>query len=270
MVAGAVGADGIAQKPGEIPVSRIKPAYEQVANQLRDLIVSGRLVPGDRLPVEAKLSATFGVSRSTVREALRSLTAQNLVYTSRGVTGGTFVADTTPGLLSSYLETGLSLLSGMDAITAEELLEARELFEVPATRLAAERRTQVHIDNMRAAIERESGAPGRGAKFERNTHFHTIVLDAAGNKLVEVMTVPIFGVIHSRFLRDDVPAGFWGQVDKDHLAILGHIEAGDGDAAAEAMRVHLTRLRETYQPARTADQPARTADQPARAAGRRG
>ncbi len=242
-----VGGDPAAGTSDEIPVSRIKPAYEQVANQLRDLIVSGRLLPGDQLPVEAKLSATFGVSRSTVREALRSLAAQNLVYTSRGVTGGTFVAATTPGLLSSYLETGLSLLSGMDAITEDELLEARELFEVPATGLAAKRRTPGHIEEMRTAIERESQAKGRGAKFERNTEFHTLVLSAAGNKLVEVMTVPIFGVIRSRFLHDDVPKRFWVEVDDDHLAILGHIEAGDPDAAMTAMQRHLIRLRGAYQ-----------------------
>lgn len=231
----------------EIPVSRIKPAYEQVADQLRDLIVSGRLTPGDRLPVEAKLSATFGVSRSTVREALRSLTAQNLVYTSRGVAGGTFVSATTPGLLTSYLETGLSLLSGMDAITADELLEARELVEAPAARLAAQRRTADDIAEMRAAIERESGGTGRGAKFEHNTQFHVLVLTAAGNKLVEVLTLPIFSVIRTRFLRDDVPRQTWSQVDGDHLAILQHIEAGDGDAAMQDMREHLIRLRATYQ-----------------------
>lgn len=243
MVAG----DGTTRVSDQLAVTRIKPAYEQVADQLRDLIVSGELLPGDRLPVEAKLSSTFGVSRSTVREALRSLAAQNLVYTSRGVTGGTFVAATTPDLLSSYLETGLGLLSGMDAITADELLEARELFEAPAARLAAERRTQGHIDELRAAIGRESRAAGRGARFERNTQFHAIVLDAAGNRLIEVMTLPIFGVIRSRFLGEDVPRQFWAQVDADHLAILDRIEAGDGDGAVTAMRGHLARLRETYQ-----------------------
>ena len=239
--------DATARISDEIPVSRIKPAYEQVTDQLRVLIVSGRLAPGDRLPVEAKLSAAFGVSRSTVREALRSLTAQNLVYTSRGVTGGTFVAATTPDQLSSYLETGLSLLSGMDAITVSELLETREMFEPPAARLAAERRTEAHIAEMRAAIERESRATGRSARFECNTRFHTLILSAGGNKLAEVMTVPIFGVIRSRFLRDDVPGEFWPQVDDDHLTVLRHIEAGDGDAAMTAMRDHLARLREAYQ-----------------------
>ena len=249
MVVGAADADNAARAPSEISVSRIKPAYEQVADQLRDLIVSGRLLPGDRLPVEARLSATFGVSRSTVREALRSLTAQNLVSTSRGVTGGTFVSDTTPRLLISHLEARLGLLSATDAITAAELLEARELFEVPAAKLAAQRRTQGQVEVMRAVIERELRLPGRGGEFEHNSQFHALVLDACGNRLVEVLTAPIFAVIRSRFLRDDVPRRFWFQVDKDHLSILGHIEAADGDAAAHAMRIHLTRLRKTYQPA---------------------
>jgi GntR family transcriptional regulator, transcriptional repressor for pyruvate dehydrogenase complex len=238
--------DTKARTSGEIPVSRIKPAYEQVADQLRDLIVSGTLSPGDQLPVEAKLSARFGVSRSTVREALRVLTAQNLVYTSRGVAGGTFVTATTPGLLSSYLETGLSLLSGMEAISAAELIEARELYEAPAARLAAERRTAEDIASMRAAIEQESRSSSRGARFEHNTQFHVLVLAAAGNRLVEVLTLPIFGVIRARFLREDVPGQVWSQVDGDHLAILRHIEAGDGDAAMQQMREHLTRLRDTY------------------------
>ena len=243
----AAGTGSPTRTAGEIAVSRIKPAYEQVADQLRDLIVSGELQPGDRLPVEGKLSSTFGVSRSTVREALRALAAQNLVYTSRGVSGGTFVADASPGLLSSYLETGLSLLSGADQITPAELMEARELIEVPATRLAAERRTQDHLVAMHDAIEKEMVASSRGGRFEQNSHFHALILEAAGNRLVEVLTLPIFGVIRKRFLSDETPKRFWGQVDQDHISILDHVQAGDADAAAEAMQNHLASLRAVYE-----------------------
>lgn len=238
-VLGSLGAD--------ITVTRIKTAYEQVVDQLRDLIVSGGLQPGDRLPVEGKLAATFGVSRGTVREALRVLAAQNLVYTSRGVAGGTFIADASPGLLSSYLETGLSLLSGTDQITPAEVLEARELIEVPATRLAAQRRTEEQLQEMRAAVDHEMTASSRGGRFEHNSRFHAVVLEAAGNRLVEVLTLPMFGVIRKRFLRDDAPSRFWSQVDQDHLAILQHLEAGDADVAAETMRDHLAKLRAVYE-----------------------
>jgi GntR family transcriptional repressor for pyruvate dehydrogenase complex len=135
-----------------LSVKRIRPAYEQVAEQLRELILNGTLSPGDQLPVEAELSAVFGVSRSTVREALRMLSSQSLIYTARGVTGGTFVAETSPDAISDFLETSIGLLSGSHEITADELLEARDLLEVPAARLAALRRTDEHLEAMRQAI----------------------------------------------------------------------------------------------------------------------
>jgi GntR family transcriptional repressor for pyruvate dehydrogenase complex len=243
--AGGVLATGVVAA-GELAVNRIRPAYEQVADQIRDLILSKRLVPGDRLPNEGKLSTTFGVSRSTVREALRVLSAQDLVYTSRGVSGGTFVADTKPSAITAYLENGLSLLSGTDALTTAELLEAREMFEVPATRLAALRATPDDISAMRLAIKQEAAAVDRSTRFERNSHFHVLMLAAGKNRLAEVFVTPIFSVIRARFVRDDAPPRFWRQIDTDHETILAHVEKGAADEAAEAMRAHLARLRKTY------------------------
>ena len=232
---------------GEFAVSKIRPAYEQVAEQIRNLILTKRLVPGDQLPVEGKLSATFGVSRSTVREALRVLSAQSLIYTARGVSGGTFVADTTPQVITAYLENGLSLLSGTDGLSSTELLEARELLEVPISRLAAQRASAAQIAQMREAIEQEAAATDRGARFEHNSQFHVLMLEAAGNRLIEVLVAPVFSVIRARFLRDDVASKFWTQVDSDHSAILECVAAGDADGAATAMQEHLARLRKTYQ-----------------------
>jgi len=67
-----------------VAVRRVLKAYEQIAEQLRDLILGGRLSPGERLPTEAMLAKQFGVSRATVRESLRVLTAQNLIRTAKG------------------------------------------------------------------------------------------------------------------------------------------------------------------------------------------
>ena len=87
------------------------PAYQELANRLRDQILAGTFTPGDRLPIEPELSALYGVSRSTVREALRVLSSQNLVTTVRGVTGGTFVIRPEPDQISSYLQASFSLLT---------------------------------------------------------------------------------------------------------------------------------------------------------------
>ena len=74
-----------------LPLRRVRKGYEQVADQLRELIVTGELPQGGRLPTETELARQLGVSRTTVREALRLLAAQGLIRTAKGQTGGSYV-----------------------------------------------------------------------------------------------------------------------------------------------------------------------------------
>lgn len=230
--------------PG-LAIKRIRPAYEQVAEQLRALVLGGTVAPGDRLPVEGDLSAEFGVSRSTIREAIRLLSSQSLVYTVRGPAGGTFVSAADPDSVRDYLETSIGLLSGNEGISVGDLLEVREVLEVPAARLAAQRRTDEHLALMRDAIEREKQRSDRGERFELNHQFHAQVLAAAGNPLLTVVTDPVYRVIQTRFLKDE-SRPFYNRVHDEHVALLGFIERGDGDGAAQAMHEHLVQLRDTY------------------------
>ncbi|WP_165777700.1 FadR/GntR family transcriptional regulator [Amycolatopsis antarctica] len=224
-------------------VARVRSAYQQVADQLRQLIITGKLTPGDRLPSEAELGQAFGVSRSTVREALRSLTSQNLVYTSRGVNGGSFVADADPRSISAYLETSLGLLSA-GGLTVDELLAVREMLEVPAARLAATERSESDLLALRTAVEQENTEAG--PQHEHPQHFHILLLTCSHNSLLEVVTQPIFSVLKNRFLRGNAPATFWDQVCGDHANMVEAIERRDADAAGSLMQEHLHRLRETY------------------------
>src|SRR5262245_36778413 len=79
-----------------LPVIKLRPAYLQVSEQLRELVLSGWLKAGERLPSEPELAAQFGTSRSTVREAIRILAADGLLTTVRGVNGGSFATPPTP------------------------------------------------------------------------------------------------------------------------------------------------------------------------------
>lgn len=227
-------------------VSRVLPAYQQVADQLRDRILDGSLGSGDRLPPELDLAKIFGVSRSTVREALRVLASRDLIYTTRGTTGGTFVSRVQFDKVSDYLETSLGLMSGTDDITLAELLEARELLEVPAAGLAALRHQKHHLEQMRVVVEREQQTRGRGMKFREHRTFHGIVVDAADNGLLGVMTEPVFRVLQARLARHEIDTGFWKQVDDDHLDILARIEDRDSEGAADAMKAHLAKLSVAY------------------------
>lgn len=238
--------DGLTLPGDRLGVSRVRPAYQQVADQLLDLILSGQLASGDRLPPESDLAASFGVSRSTVREALRVLASRDLIHTTRGTTGGTFVRRVEVEQVSDYLETSIGLMSGASALGLDDLLEARDVLEVPAARLAAARRGDHHVDQLREAIERETRTRGRSLKFREHRNFHVIVAAASGNGLLEMMTEPVFRVLQTKFLDPDVPQRFWDQVDHDHDAIAEAIAAGDPEAAATAMHDHLGRLRTAY------------------------
>ena len=112
-------------------------AYEEIAAALHRRVVTGELEPGERLPTETMLASQFGVSRATVREALRQLDAQSLIRTSKGATGGSYVTLPSAGHLSASLRSGIGLLADAQDVSLDELLEARLLLEVPAARLAA-------------------------------------------------------------------------------------------------------------------------------------
>ena len=231
-----------------LSVTRIHPAYAQVANQLSELIVGGVLKPGDRLPTESDLAVSFGVSRSTVREALRVLSTKGLVRTARGVSGGTFVAEVDPAEISEVIRRNIGLLSGSDSMPPFELLEARQLLEVPAAALAAKRRTDADIEALRSVIKLESSEGERTGQFERSRDFHATLLDSAGNRLLELMTSPLFGVIRSRYLREgSSPDGFWRHVSEDHQVILEHVIDQNSEMASLMMKQHLDRVEEFYE-----------------------
>ena len=123
-------------------VPRTVPAYQMLADALRARILTRELQPGDRLPIEPDLAEQYGVSRSTVREALRVLASQGLVGTWRGMQGGSFITCPEPVQISDYLHASLGLLAWRPKnVGVDALLEARDMLEVPAAGLAAARRS---------------------------------------------------------------------------------------------------------------------------------
>lgn len=228
-------------------VQRIQPAYRQVADQLRSLILTGELQPGSRLPNETDLAALFGVSRSTIREALRVLSSQGMLTTTRGVGGGSFIAHPEPEQITRFLEASLGLLSGADEVGVRELLEVREMLEVPAAGLAAARRRQEDLEVLGQLLEQERAAHPANDGYEEHRRFHQAILDLSGNALLPVLTRPLFVTLRTRFLRDQAPATFWVDVEHDHEAIYERIAAGDAEGAMKAMQKHLASLARTYE-----------------------
>jgi DNA-binding FadR family transcriptional regulator len=228
-------------------VRRVRKAYEQVADQLRDLIVSGKLARGERLPNETVLAREFGVSRATVREALRLLTAQSLIRTAKGAGGGTYVTMPTVDHVSEFLNSALNLLAAAEHVTLDELLEAREALEVPAARMAALRRTDYAVEDLRAAIPPDPDKLGPTEQFEYNADFHTSIIAASGNGFLMMAAQPLFSILQTQLARSSLGARFHKGINDQHRAIVAAIDAGDGGAAAKEMRSHLEWLRPHYE-----------------------
>lgn len=157
----------------------------QIAKAIRDAIVSGDLLVGDRLPSEAELSEQFSVSRATVREALKRLAAQSLIRTQRGAFGGAFVNHLSFEDAYGQQITTSTLLLSMNAVRFEVACEARFALERACAPLAAQRRSADHLATMRAEIFRQT-QPGLSDEgwCASDVAFHRALVDAAGNPVL--------------------------------------------------------------------------------------
>ncbi len=230
----------------KLRVRPVQAAYRQVAEQLRDQIVSGALPSGAKLPSEAELGGMFGVSRSTVREALRLLASQHLIDTARGVTGGSFVASPDAGAVAEHLGGTLGLLVNARNMSVDNLLEARLLLEPPAARLAAERADAADLAELRETTEKTGHLhPDEG--FAVHWDFHTTLVAASGNPLLRMMCQPVNAVLRTRLHRERVAREVWENIDAEHARVHEAVAAGDAGTAEELVREHLLALRPLYE-----------------------
>jgi GntR family transcriptional repressor for pyruvate dehydrogenase complex len=225
-----------------VNVDARSPAYQILADDLRGQITSGRLRPGDRLPTEPQLCRTTGVSRSTVREALRLLASQNLIVTTRGVAGGSFVVHPRPDQISGAIETGVALLQASSVVSPIQLLEVREIVDIPIARLAAHRRTDEQLAALRATLVDPYTADAE-AMVAVHHRFHRELAAACGNPLLELIAHPLQSLSNAVRLPETRGRDEWARVDADHRAILDAVVRGDGAAAAAASASHLGHLR---------------------------
>lgn len=224
----------------------VRKAYEQVYDQLRELIMRGELARGQRLPGEAALARQVGVSRGTVREALRLLAAHNLIRTAKGAGGGSFVTLPTVDHVSEAFQASIRLLNEAREVTAEEMLEARELLEPFAARMAARRRNEDDLDRLRACIIDDPVEFGTERQHLSNRAFHRALLEASENTLLVIAAEPVFAILATNMRRSEIDDATLARVNDDHRDIFNAVVRRDVEAAERHMREHLAMLRETY------------------------
>jgi DNA-binding FadR family transcriptional regulator len=141
------------------------------------------------------------------------------------------------------------LLADAQDVSLDELLEARELLEVPAARLAARRRQEHDLERLRAAIPGRPLELGAQEQFAHNADFHSVVLEASGNVLLAIAAQPVFDVLQTRLARSTLGSRFHRAINTHHRAIAAAIEAGDEVTAGGEMLAHVEYLRPFYEKA---------------------
>lgn len=157
----------------------------QIAEAIRDSIISGAMIVDERLPSESDLAEQFNVSRSTIREALKRLAAQSLIRTQRGAFGGAFVNRLSYDDAREQLITTSTLLLSMNEVSFDTACEARFALERACASMAVERRLDAHLDIMERKIARQSDADLSDEAFcASDVAFHRALVDAACNPVL--------------------------------------------------------------------------------------
>jgi GntR family transcriptional repressor for pyruvate dehydrogenase complex len=224
----------------------IRGASEQVAVEIQHYIQEEDLGPGDFLGREEDLAAEFGVSRPTLREALKLLASGSLIRASKGPGGGIFVARTAEEGISRSLSDAIAMMLETGAVTLDELLEARILLEVPLAGLAAYQPDEGTVDRLREVVEREAAAEPEDTETHARTDMdiHRTLAAAGGNRMVQALTDWIFEVLQPSLIEILQPAVVQSAIAEQHQALLAAVEKGDPARAERAMKDHLLYLQD--------------------------
>ncbi|SDY28422.1 transcriptional regulator, GntR family [Saccharopolyspora shandongensis] len=208
-----------------------------VAERLQRDLLEQRLRPGDRLPTEPQLVERYGVSRTVIREAGRILEQRGLV----DIRPGRGMTVSTPD--GSAIAQHYSLMLGMNAMTFQQLMEIRLIIEVEVAALAAARRTEEDLGDLRASLERaERHADDYQVCLEEDMRFHEIVTRAGGNPFFSWFMDPVNTCLRESYKDSGAYLASLPQTFAEHRAILDAIAAGDADTARRRAREHLNRV----------------------------
>ena len=223
------------------PLKRTR-LYEEIVKQILDLIQKGRLKPGDKLPPERKLAEQLCVSRTAIREALRSL--EMMGYIESNVGGGTYIKSISLENVMSPFSTMLS----QDEMLLVELIEVRQLLEAEIASLAARKITPEKTATIEATLhmmEEEISSGGDGITGENA--FHDALAKASENSAMSII-LDMCGELLSR--TREATLRIPGQPEKsleDHKIIFNAVKKGNPQAASAAMREHLIKAQKNLE-----------------------
>jgi GntR family transcriptional repressor for pyruvate dehydrogenase complex len=215
---------------------RTKKAFEQVTAEIKKLMFEGILKPGDRLPKEGDLAKQFGVSRQTVREALRVLELTGFIWIQKGGNSGPLVVDTVVHAVNSlYLD-----IFQMRKITGKELTTARNEIEKSVLDEAIKNAKDSDIRELENNVAAAEALLAKNIHaFRENVEFHKLLAKASKNKVFVLVMESLMTVVADFRSRHDVKLSLSRMVTKGHGEIVQAMKRRDRGRAAAVLIQHL-------------------------------
>jgi GntR family transcriptional regulator, transcriptional repressor for pyruvate dehydrogenase complex len=217
-----------------VDLGRREPTSLEVARRLLDFFLSGEITPGDRMPSERQLAADLGVGRSAVREAITALALLGLVEVRQG--DGTYLRRIDTGLPIDSIEWGMLL----GQRRTHDLIEARRHLEIVVAGLAATRRDEVAMQELRRLVAEMEAATGDPARFvAADVAFHLCLARATGNDVLSRMLTSIGQLLGDWIARVMRRPESYPPTLAEHRAVMEAIATGNAEAAQAAMAAHM-------------------------------
>ena len=217
-------------------------AFEEVAAQIRQRVIHGHLKAGDRLPAERELASRLGVSRNTVREALRGLEMSGVVRFAKGPGGASVVAPD-----GNVVSTALQDMVQLGSMTPAQLTEARLLITGDVVRLACERITDDDLADLEANVDAARKATDAGDMVERsriNMEFHRLLARQTRNPFFVAVMDGLIGVMNHFMATLGPPGG--EEVFASRKRFIAKLRAREPEAAIAEMAKFLKRTHQHY------------------------
>lgn len=212
----------------------VEKPVDVIIKQVKELLITGQLKPGDRLPPERKLSEKFGVGRTHVRDAIRKLEFYGILKTRPQ--SGTFVA----GIGITALESLISNVLKIDTYSFLSLVETRQILELSAVEHACERHTKDDLFLLQTALNNYLEIANKGIRaVEQDMMFHLAIAEVTKNKVLKSLLLIIIPDILANYSVFNVCDTVAEKALQEHKMLFEHIKNRDCKAAQQTMKEHL-------------------------------
>ncbi|MGI4878640.1 MAG: FadR/GntR family transcriptional regulator [Janthinobacterium lividum] len=216
---------------------KTRRAFEVICERIRDELAAGALKAGDKLPAERELAAQFQVSRSALREALRSLEVVGIIRNLKGSKGGAFIQAADPDRITQAMRDYVNL----GEITLDELTEARIAIQDAIVRIACVRASDVDLADLEAIAERTQSVTSVEARYLCAVEYYAVLARSTKNRIFGTLVEALSAILHD-FVAGPGYETLQESLIQSRLKLVRHLRERDVEAATAEMRKHLERV----------------------------